>query len=227
MDQVTLLPPSAAGAGYHHSSIGYGYGHQGYGCIPELILSNQVGGGFQDTMNTIHTSAAHTVSAVEHTGLAGIQETARQGSTVMHEVAQGASLNLASTERNGGETRLAIERNSGESRAMIDRLAIAAARDIADIRREACENKSEIVLEGCKNTNALTLQAAENKAVLMAQIAECCCELKELTRAEAGATRDLIREGENNRLRDRLADLQNENNLLKLEVNVGGVRRAA
>lgn len=73
-----------------------------------------------------------------------------------------------------------------------------------------------------KSAAAATLLATQNHAEALRQAAECCCELKELIRAENGQTRELIRDSETQRLRDALAASQNEVNLFKINASVGG-----
>lgn len=210
--------------------------------IEELILSNQIGGGFRDTLSTIHDSSINVMQSVEHNGLAGIQETARQGSTnlgaternggeVRATVERSAGDTGARVERNGGEVRASVERNHGETRAHLDRLQIALFGEICDVRKEASDNKSEILLDACKNTHALTLQAAENasRAQLQAsenaarasrELAECCCKLEGVIASGNAATQALIRDTEQGRLRDALA--AKDQQLLLLQINGNG-----
>lgn len=181
--------------------------------LEDLILSNQIGGGFRDTLSSIHTNTANVTAAVDRAGLAAVTETARNGAA-----------NLAAVERNGGETRTSVERNAGEINAHMDRVQIALLGELCDIRKEASDNKADIMLDACKNTHALTLQAAQNAADASRQLAECCCEMKELVRAENTATREQIAANEQTRLRDAL-NAANQS-LLLLRVgngdNIGG-----
>lgn len=214
-----------------HSFNHYNYPRHDRDGVEELILSNQIGGGFRDTLSTIHDSSINVMQSVEHNGLAGIQETARQGST-----------NLGATERNGGEVRatversagdvgMRVERNGGETRAHLDRFQISLIGEICDVRKEASDNKAEIMLDACKNTHSLTLQAAENFAKMQLQaaenaarasreLAECCCEMKALVLSEHCTTRELISNTEQNRLRDDLAAKNQQ--LLLLQINGNG-----
>lgn len=111
---------------------------------------------------------------------------------------------MAAVERNGGETRTSVERNAGEINAHMDRIQIALLRETGDIRKEASDHKGEVMLDAAKNMHALTLQAAQNTADASRQLAECCCEMKELVRAENTATREVIASNEQSRLRDAL-----------------------
>lgn len=69
-----------------------------------------------------------------------------------------------------------------------------------------------------QNAAAVALAQATNTAAILAAQAECCCELKELIRAENGATRDLINTNSMAALRDALAAQTNDNNFLKLKI---------
>lgn len=71
-----------------------------------------------------------------------------------------------------------------------------------------------------KTAAAAQLFAAQNHAAALAQAAECCCEIKELVREEAGRTRDLVNTIESNRVRDALADAKSE--ILALRLGAGG-----
>lgn len=91
-------------------------------------------------------------------------------------------------ERNGAANSLATEKTAAATALAIEKTAAASA------------------LEGHKNT-----------ATLAAQLAECCCEIKELVRAEACTTRELINSVEAGRIRDQLADAKQELLIAKLE----------
>lgn len=55
---------------------------------------------------------------------------------------------------------------------------------------------------------AAALAHCQNTAALQAAIAECCCEVKELIRAEADKTRETVRDIELHRTQTELADLK-------------------
>lgn len=75
------------------------------------------------------------------------------------------------------------------------------------------------VLEATKNAAASTLLAVQNHAAAMAAAAECCCELKELIRADGDKTRDLVTRYNADSLAIQLADAKAK--ILQLSVAVG------
>jgi hypothetical protein len=200
---------------YNHHT--YQQPHNDCRGIEDLVLSNQIGGGFRDTLSAIHTNSVNVMQAVEHNGLAGIQETAQQGSANLAATERNGGETRSSVERNGGETRASVERNHGETRAIIDRFANATCHDFADVRREAVEHKYQLTLQAAEHHAKSALQASENACAIRAQLAECCCEIKELVRAENGATREMIAGNEQGRLRDALADSKQA--MLLMQIN--------
>lgn len=118
---------------------------------------------------------------------------------------------------------------------------VAAHRDtILELTKDICGVQKDLVagfgqgsLEHCRDTGALSkqmsegfsavqLEAAKNKFDLSKQLSDCCCEMKEKLIETASATQQLIRDQENNRLRDSLAAAANENLYLRLSGNSSG-----
>jgi flagellar hook-basal body complex protein FliE len=118
---------------------------------------------------------------------------------------------------------------------------VAAHRDtILELTKDICGVQKDIAigfgqgsLEHCRDTGALSkqmsegfaavqLEAAKNKFDLSKQLSDCCCEMKEKLIETASATQQLIRDQENNRLRDSLAAAANENLYLRLSGQNGG-----
>lgn len=100
------------------------------------------------------------------------------------------------------------------------------ARDI-EVNVEKSGRATELAVEKTGAANQLAvalasreaaLAAATNTAAILAAQAECCCEIKELIRAENTATRDLINANTVTALRDKVAAASNENTLLKLKI---------
>jgi hypothetical protein len=60
------------------------------------------------------------------------------------------------------------------------------------IQVKQAEDTAAIQLEAAKNYAAITLDACKNNSLVLAAIAECCCEQKTLTIAQAAETRGLI-----------------------------------
>ncbi len=86
-----------------------------------------------------------------------------------------------------------------------------------DLLLQNCGNAKDAALaardlmhQADKNTAAIQLEAFRHKEELARQIAECCCEQKELTRAMASQTQDLIRDVDRERLKDERDKLREE-----------------
>jgi hypothetical protein len=76
-------------------------------------------------------------------------------------------------------------------------------------------------LAAAQNAAAAALAAATNTAALQASIAECCCENKALTLAEAGRTRDLINSLQAQNDARRIVELNDRVNYLLSKVPSG------
>lgn len=89
------------------------------------------------------------------------------------------------------------------------------ARDI-EVNVEKSGRANELATE--KTAAATALALATNTAAILAAQATCCCEIKELVRADGQATRDLINSLNTQNLQAQLAAMTNEANLLKLKI---------
>lgn len=214
---TTVLPNGAAGTTGFYAATG---GRGDYGCLDELIQSNNIHNNATSILNAIHTSTASVIAANQASSLADIEATNRNGLA-----------GISSTERNGGEGRLVTERTAGETRLNIAQTAhetreivrdegrnnYNAIRDVKDeVFRESCKTREEL-LKGFAQVN---LEACKNADAIRAAIAECCCEQKELTRAEGAATRELILSQNTAVLNAQLADAKQANLLLNLKAKV-------
>lgn len=134
---------------------------------------------------------------------------------------------IAATERNGGETRLAVTREAGETRANSERGLLTTLDRMASNHsvtiRELCDTQKDIIKENARTReksaeqfSALQLQNCKDAAELARQIAECCCETKELVRAESTATRDLIQSNVADSLRAKITEISTANTILQL-----------
>jgi hypothetical protein len=95
-------------------------------------------------------------------------------------------------------------------------------RDTGALSKQMSDGFAAVQLEAAKNYSAIQLEAKQNKFELSRQLADCCCEMKEKLIETASATQQLIRDQENNRLRDSLAAANNENLYLRLNGGSGG-----
>lgn len=198
---------------YHHPHH-YGTGH--HEGLEELILSNAMHSGHSQIQGDIHNASIN--------GLNATADAARDGVAATNNV---GNLNLQSSERNGGETRSAVFQAAGAVKDQAAANANQAARDFANQNRELCEIRSELAqefgdtrLEMCKQHADLARQADTLAAETRRQLAECCCEMKELVRAENSATRQLLQSNELDAANRRADQAQNELNLLKLQASV-------
>lgn len=88
------------------------------------------------------------------------------------------------------------------------RTNLEAAKNFNAITVQNAANFAALQLDATKNAAASALAAAVNQAATLAAIAECCCETKELIRAENEETRNLINSNTIQHLRDVLTATQ-------------------
>jgi hypothetical protein len=100
-----------------------------------------------------------------------------------------------------------------------EKLTVQASENIG--RVELCINdiKRHIELQISEVISQLHLEALNNIKVLSSQMMECCCELKEMMTTTNHATQQLIRELENNRMKDALANANMELMMKKFSNN--------
>jgi hypothetical protein len=85
-----------------------------------------------------------------------------------------------------------------------EKLALQASENVGKVEGCIKDIKSHIELQVAEVISQLHLEALNNIKVLSAQMLECCCELKELVTTTNHATQQLVRELENNRMKDAL-----------------------
>jgi hypothetical protein len=178
------------------------------------------------------------VVATDRTATAQALAIERNGSDSVNTTEQTSSRLMSALIREGGEIKTGQERIAGETRSILATNNTAAALLGKDIQIELCELtgklgvqasenfgklesdiqnvKCALELQGVQNTAAIQLEALKNKAMLATQLAECCCELKETVGATAAQTQSVIREIDNNRVRDALAAATTENLIASL-----------
>jgi hypothetical protein len=178
------------------------------------------------------------VVATDRTATAQALAIERNGSDAVHATEQTTTQLMSATLREGGEIKTAQERIAGETRSILATNNTAAALLGKDIQIELCERAGKLGLQasenfgklesdiknvkcvlefqGAQNTAAIQLEALKNKAALSAQLAECCCELKDTVSASAAQTQAIVRDIENNRVRDALAAATTENLIARL-----------
>jgi hypothetical protein len=115
----------------------------------------------------------------------------------LRDVMDGVSI---SVERNGRSAELATEKTGAAGMLSAEKTASAS------------------ILFAAQNAAATALASAVTTAAIQAAIAACCCETKELVRAENGQTRDLINNLQDLNLAVQLADQKAEIIALRLRV---------
>lgn len=217
MENTTTVLPNATGPGFYAATGGRG---ADYGCLDELIQSNNIHNNATSILNAIHTSTASIIAANQAASLADIEATNRNGSTTLGSIERNGGEGRLVTERTAGETRLNIYQTSAETRELVRDVSfniLNAVRDTKDeVFREGNKTREEL-LKGFAQVN---LEACKNADAIRAAIAECCCEQKELTRAEANATRELILSQNTANLNSQLVDAKNANLLLNIKAKV-------
>lgn len=125
-----------------------------------------------------------------------------------------------------GKGELAVEKTAAALGIAIEKTA-AATQVAIDNRADQLANQAISNFNGLnvaveKTAAAMALAAALNTAAIQAQAAECCCEIKELVREEAGKTRELIQSIQASNLAVQLVDTKNE--LLAYKVAASNVK---
>lgn len=85
-----------------------------------------------------------------------------------------------------------------------EKLTLQASENVGKVEICIKDIKSHIDLQIAEVLSQLHLEALNNIKVLSEQMVSCCCELKELVTATNHATQQLVRELENNRMKDAL-----------------------
>jgi hypothetical protein len=91
-----------------------------------------------------------------------------------------------------------------------EKLTVQASENIGKVELCVSDIKHHIELQIAEVISQLHLEALNNIKVLSSQMMECCCDLKEMMTATNHATQQLIRELENNRMKDALANANME-----------------
>jgi hypothetical protein len=91
-----------------------------------------------------------------------------------------------------------------------EKLSLQASENVGKVEGCIKDIKSHIELQVAEVISQLHLEALNNIKVLSAQMLECCCELKELVNTTNHATQQLVRELENSRMKDALANANME-----------------
>jgi hypothetical protein len=189
-DDVLIPPASVAQTGFISRTGGH-HGHHGHHDHdwPERT-SERVRGHLSDLERDQAEQTRDVMTAIE-----------KNGASVELAVEKIGAASILATSIGTAATALAIEKTAAA--AMLSAEKIGAASQLGVLVAA-----SQAQLLATQNASAAALTAAQNHAAALAQAAACCCELKELIRAENGQTRDLINANTVQGLRDALAAAQ-------------------
>ena len=146
-----------------------------------------------------------------------LQQTHWDGETtrdIIKELSGGFSAALLQTEKNNQEVERAVTASAQETRNLL-------LNGFNQGRTDLFQGFAAAATERVKFAGEAALTACVNTAAIQAAIAACCCEQKELTRAEANATRDLVNSVQKDNIQSQLTAALNQINLLKLESQLG------
>lgn len=208
MSDHALWPLAAASLHHGH--------HDHYDGLSDLLVSNTVHSGHSAIQSDIHTASVNNMQETSDAARDSIDATNNIG-----------NLNLASSERNGGETRSAVFKAAGLVKDQIAFNANQASRDhtrliseICDVRKEMAVEHGDIKLEMCKQHGELARQIDARAAEAARQLAECCCDIKQLVTSENNQTRQLIQSNQLDEANRRTAEAQSELTLLKIQASI-------
>ncbi len=207
--------------------------------IAELDAIGRVGNDIcdssRDIMRDLHSVDNHVSGVVERHGLHN-NDSIERSSDKTQGVVQSEShrtqdelekfgfreldaINGVDKSVHGAERYLfaGMTQNAKEMLLEFERTKLVMKDGTKDLLLQACGNAKDSALaardlmhQADKNTAAIQLEAFRHKEDLARQIAECCCEQKELTRAMANDTQQLVRELDKERIRDELAKTREE-----------------
>lgn len=218
-ERIGLAADATAQRGFNHAD-----GTAQRMAIAELDAIGRVGNDVcdssRDIMRDLHSVDNHVSGVVERHGLHNNDSIERSSDKTQGVVQSEAHRTQDELEKfgfreldaiNSAEKYLfaGMSQNAKETLLEFERTKLLINANAKDALLQACGNAKDAALaardlmhQADKNTAAIQLEAFRHKEELARQIAECCCEQKELTRATASQTQDLIRDSEKERLRD-------------------------
>lgn len=203
------------------------------------IILDRISTATENVMNNDNSNAHSALATAERLGLAGVASTERNGAEGRDNTDRNSMEARLAQREEHHETRSEIRRtedaierfgltNLTATKDGLKDLIISMKDDLKnvlisqkdDIKDLLISNKNDfkdVLLKSCQVEKDALLQfkdaqliAMQNKADLAREIAECCCENKELIRAEADRTRELMRSLDEGNLRDKLRLAQEE-----------------
>lgn len=142
-----------------------------------------------------HPDFSHTKDSVHRVDTHVLE----QGSATRQALCHAESNLVNNINKGNYDTTLAIDKNGSAGQIATQRVGDSV---LVAIERSRAEITLSSQVIGAKQE----LLAAQNAASIAAALAACCCELKELARAEGSASRELARDIEARQVRDELQD---------------------
>lgn len=170
-------------------------------------------------------------SATEKFGFANLDATHKEGFETRENVDRFGLRNNDATQffglKNLEATKDALKDTLISNKEDLKNVLISHKDDIKDLLISNKNDFKESILKSCQVEKDMLLQfkdaqliAMQNKADLAREIAECCCENKALILEQATKTDLLIRQLDENRVRDELAKAREELIALRLRASL-------
>lgn len=191
-DEIVIPPANAAATGFISRNHNEHHGHHDYAHTAERVI----GSVHQAERNLETNSRNFEGRSFDQT--AGVKDAVTHGTEETIEGFAANGLANAIGFKDGQAVAYQIEGRAG----------LEAAKNFYALNVQAERTFNALTVQATANAAAAELSAQKIAAVAAAQAAECCCELKELIRAENGQTRDLINANTVQGLRDALLAAQ-------------------
>lgn len=149
---------------------GYGRHDDGEYEFNDIFHAHHLTHGISEVRADLCKAAGDTHVAIEKIGAANALATEKIGASNLLATEKIGAASILAAEKIGAASLLAVERTASENRVTVERTA----------------NANHLATVEAEHRTALTL------ADMRAEAAKCCCEIKELVRAENGATRELV-----------------------------------
>lgn len=218
-------------------------------CQDFANLNNNVADAAYHVSHNDNLNSHHSSASAERFGFAGINVADRNGADTRHAVDRNGADTRSAVRDEAHETRAQSREYSARSESYGFRnfeatkdafkdllistkddlkavlisnkddmrdLLVSQKNDAKELLLKIFDSEKDILLQ-FKDTQ---LQAVQNKCELAAKIAECCCEQKELIRAQNELTRDLVSKIEVERIRDQFRDSKEELIALRMRASL-------
>lgn len=184
------------------------------------------------TVDAIERNTADIVAAVERNGSNLAVSVEKSRGDIISSISQSSGDIQTSIQKTANDIQLSQEQISSDTKQLLadnntlnttlnkdlqlelckstEKLTVQATENVGKV--ELCINgiKSHIELQIAQVLSSIQLESLNNIKVLSAQMLECCCNLKEMLATSTNATHQLIRELENTRVKDALANANME-----------------